>query len=85
MELIGQPTILVPQEPSLEDTLEAFRQRVNQPCHEIKDATMASQEVVRGQYMIDEDTSSNPYHEHVQTTTKLVREEIANEVVSEFS
>ena len=36
-ELIGQPTIPVPQEPSLEDTLEAFRQIVNQPCHEIKD------------------------------------------------
>ena len=29
MELIGQPTILAPQEPSLEDTLEAFRQTNN--------------------------------------------------------
>ena len=35
--------------------------------------------------MIDEDTSSNSYHEHAQTTTKLISEEIANEVVSEFS
>ena len=35
--------------------------------------------------MIDEDTSSNSYHEHAQTTTKLVSEEITDEVVSEFS
>jgi hypothetical protein len=38
MELIGQPTISVSQEPLLEDTLEAFKQTVNQPFHEIKDA-----------------------------------------------
>ena len=36
-----------------------------------------SQEMARGQYMIDEDTSSNSYHEHAQTTTNLVSEEIA--------
>jgi hypothetical protein len=36
----------VSQEPSLEDTLEAFRQIVNQPFHEIKDATMANTEAV---------------------------------------
>ena len=35
--------------------------------------------------MIDKDTSSNSYHERAQTTTKLVSEEIADEVVSEFS
>ena len=35
--------------------------------------------------MIDEDASSNSYHEHVQTTTKLVSEKIADEVVSQFS
>ena len=35
--------------------------------------------------MIDEDTSSNSHHEHAQTTTNLVSEEIADEVVSEFS
>ena len=35
--------------------------------------------------MIDEDTFSNSYHEHAQTTTKLVSEEIADEVVSEFT
>ena len=44
-----------------------------------------SQEMARGQYMIDEDASSNSYHEHVQTTTKLVSKEIADEVASEFS
>ena len=46
MELIGQPTIPVPQEPSLEDTLEAFKQIVNQPCQEITDATVANTEAI---------------------------------------
>jgi hypothetical protein len=46
MELIGQPTILASQEPLLEDTLEAFRQTVNQPFHEIKDAAMANTKAV---------------------------------------
>ena len=46
MELIGQPTISAPQEPSLEDTLEAFRQTVNQPYHEIIDATMANTKAI---------------------------------------
>ena len=45
-ELIGQPTILAPQEPSLEDTLKAFRQTINQPCYEIKDATVANTETI---------------------------------------
>jgi hypothetical protein len=35
VELIGQPTIPASQEPSLEDTLEAFWQTVNQPFQEI--------------------------------------------------
>jgi hypothetical protein len=48
MELIGQPTIPASQEPSLEDTLEAFRQTVNQPFREITDATMANTEAVAG-------------------------------------
>jgi hypothetical protein len=46
MELIGQPTIPASQEPSLEDTLEAFRQTVNQPFHETKDAIVANTEAV---------------------------------------
>ena len=107
MELIGQPTIPTPQEPSLEDTLKAFRQTTNQCIHELKSSTMVSsqsmheikdaamvntktiarlegqldhlvfefniieetefqsQEMARGQYMIDKDASSNSYHEHV--------------------
>ena len=51
----------------------------------IEEEEFQSQEMARGQYMIDEDTSSNSHHEHAQTTTKLVSEEIADEVVSEFS
>jgi hypothetical protein len=46
MELVGQPTIPASHEPSLEDTLEVFRQTVNQPCQEIIDATVANTEVV---------------------------------------
>jgi hypothetical protein len=46
MELIGQPTIPMSQEPSLEDTLEAFRQTVNQPFQEIIDTTVANTERV---------------------------------------
>jgi hypothetical protein len=46
MELIGQPTIPASHEPSLEDTLEALWQTVNQPCQEITDATVANTEAV---------------------------------------
>jgi hypothetical protein len=46
MELVGQPNIPASQEPSLKDTLEAFRQMVNQPCQEIIDATVANTEAV---------------------------------------
>ena len=45
-ELIGQPTIPTPQEPSLENIVEAFRQIVNQPCHEIIDAIVANTEAI---------------------------------------
>ena len=53
--------------------------------NKIEEEVFQSQEMARGQYMINEDASSNSYHEYVQTTTKLVSEEIADEVVSEFS
>jgi hypothetical protein len=46
MELVGQPTIPASHEPSLEDTLYAFRQTVNQPCQEIMDAHVANTEGV---------------------------------------
>jgi hypothetical protein len=46
MELVGQPTIPASHEPSLEDTLYAFRQIVNQPCQEIMDAHVANTEGV---------------------------------------
>jgi hypothetical protein len=112
MQLTGQSTSLVSQELSLEDTLEAFRQTINQPIQEITDATMAnteaiarlkgqvdhlfsefnivkeeelqSQEIARGQYMIDEDGPINSYHEHVQATT-FGSEEVVKETVNEPS
>jgi hypothetical protein len=46
LELVGQPTIPVLHEPSLEDTLYAFRQTVNQPCQVIMDAHVANTEGV---------------------------------------
>jgi hypothetical protein len=106
IKLVGQPTIPVSYELSLEETLEEFRKTVNQPCQEIIDATVAnteavarlegrfghlvpefnkiaeeelqSQEMAIGQYMIDEDCPSDPYHEHVRATTTLVSEERAD-------
>jgi hypothetical protein len=36
-------------------------------------------------YMIDEDDSSNPHHEHVQATTTLGSEEVVEEIVNEPS
>jgi hypothetical protein len=46
MELVGQPTIPVSYEPSIEDTLEVFRRTANQPCQEIIDAPMANTEAI---------------------------------------
>jgi hypothetical protein len=46
MELVGQPTIPVSHEPSLEDTLETFRKTINQPCHGVIDATVANIEAI---------------------------------------
>jgi hypothetical protein len=113
IELVGQPTIPVSQELSLEDTLEVIRKTVNQPCQEIIDATVAnteafarlegqfghlvvefnrieeekfqSQEMARGQYMIDEDCPSDPHHEHVQATTTFESEEVVEEIFCEPS
>jgi hypothetical protein len=51
----------------------------------IEEEEFQSQDMARGQYMFDEDCSNNSHHEHAQTTTNLVSEEIADEVVSEFS
>jgi hypothetical protein len=35
----------------------------------VEEEELQSQEMARGQYMIDEDGPSNSYHEHVQATT----------------
>jgi hypothetical protein len=114
MEFVGQPTIPASQEQSLEDSLEAFRKTINQPCQEIIDATtmanteavarlegqfghlvaefnkieeeeFQSQEMVRGQYMIDEDCPSDPHHEYVQATTTFESEEVVEEIFCEPS
>jgi hypothetical protein len=44
----------------------------------IEKEELQSQEMVRGQYMIDEDCLNDPQHERVQATTTLVSEEIAD-------
>jgi hypothetical protein len=45
----------------------------------MEEEELQSQEMARGQYMIDEDCPNDPHHEHVQaTTTTLVSEERAD-------
>jgi hypothetical protein len=46
MKLVGQPTFSASHEPSLEESLETFRETVNQPCQEIIDAHMANTEEI---------------------------------------
>jgi hypothetical protein len=48
MELVGEPTIPVSYELSLEETLEEFRKTVNQPCQEIIDATVVKLKQLQG-------------------------------------
>ena len=86
MELIGQPTIPAPQEPLLEDTLEAFRQTVNQPCHEIKDVTIANTEAIaRLEWQLGHLVAEfNIIEEEEFQSQELVRsEEIFKETVNE--
>jgi hypothetical protein len=51
----------------------------------IEEEELQSQEMARGQYMIDEDGPCNPHDEHVQATTTRGSEEIVDETVSELS
>jgi hypothetical protein len=53
--------------------------------NKIEEEEFQSQEMVRGQYMIDEDCPSNPYHEHVQATITCGSEEIVDDAVSQFT
>ena len=46
---------------------------------------LQSQKMAIGQYMIDEDDTSNSDHEHVQATTTLGNEEIVDDIVKEHS
>ena len=46
---------------------------------------LQSQEMEKGQYMIDEDASNNYYHEHVQATTIPQNEETIEEIFCEPS
>jgi hypothetical protein len=41
--------------------------------------------MARGQCMVDEDDTSNSYHEHVQATTTLANEEIIKNIVKKPS
>jgi hypothetical protein len=50
----------------------------------VKEEELQRQEMVRGQYMIDEDGPNNSYHEHVQATT-FRSEEVVKETVNEPS
>jgi hypothetical protein len=50
----------------------------------VEEEELQSQEMVRGQYMIDEDGPSNSFHEHVQATT-FESEEVVKETINEPS
>ena len=52
--------------------------------NKIKEEKFQSQEMTRGQFMIDEDGPNNSYHEHVQATT-FRSEEVVKETVNEPS
>jgi hypothetical protein len=51
----------------------------------IEEEELQSQEMARGQYVIDQDASSKSYHEHVQATSTLGNEEIVEEIFYEPS
>jgi hypothetical protein len=51
----------------------------------IEEEDLQSQEMARGQYMIDEDCPSDPHHEHVQAATTRGSEEIVDDTVNELS
>jgi hypothetical protein len=51
----------------------------------IEEEEFQSQEMARGQYMIDEDCPSDPHHEHVQVTTTFESEEVVEEIFCEPS
>jgi hypothetical protein len=88
MELVGQPTILVSHEPPLEDTLEAFRKTVNQPCQDIIDATMTNTETVvrlEGQFGHLVAEFSQMEEEEFQSQELVRSEEIFKKTVSEPS
>jgi hypothetical protein len=50
----------------------------------IEEEELQTQEMARGQYIIDEDGSNNSYHEHVQATT-FGSEEVVKEIANEPS
>jgi hypothetical protein len=51
----------------------------------IEEEEFQSQEMARGQYMIDEDCPSYPHHEHVQATITFESEEVVEEIFCEPS
>jgi hypothetical protein len=51
----------------------------------IEEEEFQSQEMARGQYMIDEDCPNDPHHEHVQATTTFESEEVVEEIFCEPS
>jgi hypothetical protein len=70
---------------------EAIARLEGQFCHlvvefnRIEKEELQSQEMAKGQYMIDKDCPSDPHHEHVQATTTRGSEKIVDDIVSELS
>jgi hypothetical protein len=84
---------------SLEDTLKAFMQIIGQAIERLvgqfdrlvtelnrmEKEEFQSQLMVERYYMIDENESSNPHHEHAHATTTISSEEVVEEIVNEPS
>jgi hypothetical protein len=84
---------------TLEDTLKAFMQIIGQAIERLvgqfdrlvaelnrmEKEEFQSQLMVERHYMIDENESNNPHHEHAHATTTLGSEEVVEEIVNEPS
>jgi hypothetical protein len=67
------------------ESLKGQLDRLVAKLNRMQEEELQSQLVVERHYMIDEDDSTNPHHEHVQATTTLGSEEVVEEIVNEPS
>jgi hypothetical protein len=90
MERTGQSTIQEIKDATMANILAIERlewqfDRLVAELNRMEEDEFQSQLMAERHYMIDEDDSSNPHHEHVQATTTLESEAVAKEIVNEPS